>query len=571
MIRFEIGNQICVCLSENEISLELNQSLHHSIPVNPNEYAILSTIATYGSLNTPISQRLIESKITQQYKMTLPENGFKNAVAALRKKFRKLTEEHLTTNKNIIENIHRTGYFIPFTMQNNHQNGIEHQQKINQYTTNSLRKALRICLRNKKIYSEAMWVVLITAIIFFAICYYAINSIVKHNYLDNAFEIAENLSRRSCFANESELKSLFDNVKLVESSMMLDRFNIRCLVTPETVVPVSKKAFEEWSNNNNYTTQSFDLNNATVLVRVKNINLSDNVENHISRFFLSGMKLSTNTGTSLEIGNTNERFFNYHVKSSGYKEVYYISGPFQSIILLSLLFLIILRHRSLQAFMAYLCAIRQFKIKLEPIYNTSAQKIVHYEALSRFKVKNTQRFIETLIRNGLLLTHTLLVIDSIYTKQKALPIPISINVCPSLLRGRNFSILYRELSNRDCRLLTIEITENASMYYTSEIYGNVAKLKALDCKISIDDFGTGNNNVALISKLNPDYLKIDREFVIGLKSDDKKIETLRQLIAMGNTYRCTVIVEGVETADSAHLLTTLGAYIHQGYYYPLHC
>ncbi|PLX65689.1 MAG: diguanylate cyclase, partial [Vibrio alginolyticus] len=154
MIRFEIGNQICVCLSENEISLELNQSLHHSIPVNPNEYAILSTIAKYGSLNTPISQRLIESKITQQYKMTLPENGFKNAVAALRKKFRKLTEEHVTTKKNIIENIHRTGYFIPFTMQNNHQNGIDHQHKINQYTTNSLGKALRICLRNKKIYSD---------------------------------------------------------------------------------------------------------------------------------------------------------------------------------------------------------------------------------------------------------------------------------------------------------------------------------------------------------------------------------------------------------------------------------
>ena len=48
---------------------------------------------------------------------------------------------------------------------------------------------------------------------------------------------------------------------------------------------------------------------------------------------------------------------------------------------------------------------------------------------------------------------------------------------------------------------------------------------------------------------------ITAEFVIGLKSDDKKVETLRQLIAMGNTYRCTVIVEGVETADSAHLLT----------------
>nr|WP_325205853.1 EAL domain-containing protein [Vibrio sp. 03_296] len=97
-------------------------------------------------------------------------------------------------------------------------------------------------------------------------------------------------------------------------------------------------------------------------------------------------------------------------------------------------------------------------------------------------------------------------------------------VCPSLLQGHNFSALYRELSSLDCRLLTIEITENASMYYTAEIYQNVAKLKQLDCKISIDDFGTGNNNVALISKINPDYLKIDREFVIGVKSDARKLK-----------------------------------------------
>ncbi len=102
MIRFELGNQICVCLSENDISLEINNTLHHAIPVSSNEYAILSTIATYGSLNAPISQRVIERKITQHYKMALPENGFKNAVAALRKKFRKLTEDHVSPTRNII-------------------------------------------------------------------------------------------------------------------------------------------------------------------------------------------------------------------------------------------------------------------------------------------------------------------------------------------------------------------------------------------------------------------------------------------------------------------------------------
>ncbi|RAH20398.1 EAL domain-containing protein, partial [Vibrio vulnificus] len=117
-------------------------------------------------------------------------------------------------------------------------------------------------------------------LIFFAVCYYAINSIVRHNYLDSSLDIAQNLSEMSCFANEAALREQFDNVKLVESSMMLDRFNIRCLITPETVSPVSEKAFNEWSKNENYTTQAYELNDAVVLVRVKNINLSNSVENH---------------------------------------------------------------------------------------------------------------------------------------------------------------------------------------------------------------------------------------------------------------------------------------------------
>ena len=107
------------------------------------------------------------------------------------------------------------------------------------------------------------------------------------------------------------------------------------------------------------------------------------------------------------------------------------------------------------------------------------------------------------------------------------------------------------------------------MYYTDEIYHNIRLIKSLGCKISIDDFGTGNNNVELIGKIKPDYLKIDRDFVIGMRQDEKKIETVRQLIAMGKAYQCTIIVEGVETAECAHLLTKLGAKIHQGFYYAL--
>ncbi|MEF1301603.1 EAL domain-containing protein, partial [Vibrio owensii] len=377
------------------------------------------------------------------------------------------------------------------------------------------------------------------------------------------------LAQRSCFEHEDQLRGLFDNVQLVESALMTDKHNIRCLVTPEAVVPVNERDRETWLNNDSYTTHSFVFDGAQVLVRVKNINLSNNIESHMSRMFLSGMKVCTNTGTALEIGDTRGQSFLYNVNDNGYKEIYYVSGPITSILILSFILMFAIRHKKLRPLLTYMWAIREFNLKLEPIHNTSNRQNIHYEVLSRFKVKNTQRFIESLIANGLLINHTLLVIKTVFGDSKSLLAPLSINVCPSLLEGHNFTRLYRQLNQLDCSLLTIEITENASMYYTREIFDNISKLKEMGCKISIDDFGTGNNNVELISHITPNYLKIDRLFVMNLKQDDKKVETLRQLIAMGHTYHCTVIVEGVETADCAHLLTTLGAHIHQGFYYPL--
>ncbi|AQM66548.1 cyclic di-GMP phosphodiesterase TpdA [Vibrio campbellii] len=569
MIRFELGNQICVCLTEKELSLQLNNSIHSSIPVNRIEYLILSTIAAFGSLNAPISQRKIEKKLSAQHHLMLPENGFKNAVASIRKKFRQLTKNHIETQKSLIENIHRKGYFVPYDSQHAQKDGLLQQARIHQQAIHSLRMATGICLRSRVLYLNVLFFLLIAIALYIAICFYTISTIVRQNYFDDAMNFAQDLAQRSCFQHEAQLRGLFDNIQLVESALMTDKHNIRCLVTPEAVVPVNQKDSKNWLNNESYTTHSFSFNGAEVLVRVKNINLSNNIESHMSQMFLSGMKVCTNTGTALEIGDTKGDSFLYNVNDNGYKEIYYVSGPISSILILSFILMLMVRHKELRALMAYMWAIRQFNLKLEPIHNTSNRQNIHYEVLSRFKVKNTQRFIESLIANGLLLNHTLLVIKTIYADSKSLLAPLSINVCPSLLEGRNFARLYRQLSQLDCSLLTIEITENASMYYTREIFDNINKLKEIGCKISIDDFGTGNNNVELISHITPNYLKIDRLFVMNLKQDDKKVETLRQLIAMGHTYHCTVIVEGVETAECAHLLTTLGAHIHQGFYYPL--
>jgi EAL domain-containing protein (putative c-di-GMP-specific phosphodiesterase class I) len=377
------------------------------------------------------------------------------------------------------------------------------------------------------------------------------------------------MAKENCFSEQSALSSMFEEVELVESSMMIDRFNRRCLITPEYVLRVSESDYERWQTNENYMMHAFKNNDATMVVRVKNINLYRTLEGHLSRFFLEGIKIYSNTGTFLNIGKTDGKISVAKDTENGYRELFFISSPSRNIIVFTTLIVLIMRYKVLLAIFQYFMGIRRFTLKLEPIYDTEGNVNLHYEALSRFSTSNTQRFIETLTSQNLLLTHTLLVIRTLYGNGTSLLAPVSINVCPSLLNGKNFKTLFQCLEQYDCSYLTVEITENASMYYTDEIYSNISRVKSLGCKISIDDFGTGNNNVELIGKINPDYLKIDREFVIGMRKDAKKIETIRQLIAMGEAYHCTIIVEGVETAECAHLLTRLGAKIHQGFYYSL--
>jgi len=569
MFRFELGNQICVCLSEKSLSLKLNESIESSIAINQIEYFVLSTIAAFGSINTPISQRNIEKKLSSQYQIKLPENGFKNTVASLRKKFRQLTAGKIETNKSLIENVNRKGYFVPFDNQHVQKDGLLQRERITKQASHSVVTALSICLNNRALYVNLLFFTILTIVLYLFVCLYTISSIVRQNYFEGAIVFAEELSQYSCFEQEKLLRGLFDEAQLVESALMTDKHNVRCLVTPETVEPVNVTDRGDWLENLNYTYHSFNHNGAQVLVRVKDINVQNSIENHMSRLFLSGMKVCTNMGEALEIGDTHGQLLLREGDSEEYQAIYYVSKPLTNVLVMTLLLLVFMRHKPLRAFVSYLWAIRSFNLKLEPIHNTSNNQNIHYEVLSRFKVKNTAQFIETLIANGLLINHTLLIIKLLYGKSSSLLAPLSINICPSLLEGRNFTQLYSQLSKLDCSMLTIELTENASMNYNQAIFDNITQLKKLGCKVSIDDFGTGNNNVELIGHVAPNYLKIDRLFVMGLKEDDKKVETLRQLIAIGHTHHCTVIVEGVETADCAHLLTTLGAHIHQGYYYPL--
>ncbi len=75
--------------------------------------------------------------------------------------------------------------------------------------------------------------------------------------------------------------------------------------------------------------------------------------------------------------------------------------------------------------------------------------------------------------------------------------------------------------NFDCRRMEIEITED-TLFASDGLAGEVLDaLHRLGFRISIDDFGTGYSNIARLSQMQVDFLKIDRSLISQAHCDDR--------------------------------------------------
>jgi GGDEF domain-containing protein len=83
--------------------------------------------------------------------------------------------------------------------------------------------------------------------------------------------------------------------------------------------------------------------------------------------------------------------------------------------------------------------------------------------------------------------------------------------------------------------------------------------------IAIDDLGSGYSGLRLWSELEPAYVKIDKHFVRGIDQDSVKREFVKSIINIGNSTRCRIIAEGIETRGELHTLQLLGVGFGQGF------
>jgi diguanylate cyclase (GGDEF)-like protein len=254
--------------------------------------------------------------------------------------------------------------------------------------------------------------------------------------------------------------------------------------------------------------------------------------------------------------------------------------PFTHVIFYSqTIYLDILAKQDLEEAIAYAIEREEFYCVYQPIYHMSQKKIIGYEALLRW---NNPDYQNIPIINVIKLAETKGYIHDIgrfVLRVAAKQLKRLNEVDPNLYMCVNVSPL--QLQNQgfyECALtslreirfnpknLMIEMTESAAMLDIDAKQDILLKLKNFGFRIAIDDFGTGYSSLIYIAKLPIDTIKIDREFISKVESDEYPRALIISILSIAKSLNLTVIAEGVETQEQALALQSIGCEIIQGYY-----
>ncbi|SIQ16172.1 diguanylate cyclase (GGDEF) domain-containing protein [Acidiphilium rubrum] len=106
--------------------------------------------------------------------------------------------------------------------------------------------------------------------------------------------------------------------------------------------------------------------------------------------------------------------------------------------------------------------------------------------------------------------------------------------------------------------IVFELTETAILNITPETVATLDGIKALGCRLSLDDFGSGFSSIATLYYVQFDRLKIDRTLIHDAMGDCRRRAILRNITHLAREIGMRVTGEGVESEQMKTALTDLG-------------
>nr|WP_315215783.1 EAL domain-containing protein [uncultured Duganella sp.] len=113
--------------------------------------------------------------------------------------------------------------------------------------------------------------------------------------------------------------------------------------------------------------------------------------------------------------------------------------------------------------------------------------------------------------------------------------------------------------------ICFEITETAVIANLVKAQDFMARIKALGCRFSLDDFGSGLSSFAYLKALPVDYLKIDGVFIRGIANNPINRAMVKAINEVGHVMGIRTVAEYVEDDNTLAVVRELGVDYAQGY------
>ena len=132
---------------------------------------------------------------------------------------------------------------------------------------------------------------------------------------------------------------------------------------------------------------------------------------------------------------------------------------------------------------------------------------------------------------------------------------------------RTFNFIIEQLSkNKNNEFITFELVETEGIDDFELFDKFVNTIRKFGANISIDDFGTGYSNFSYLTKMEPDFLKIDGSLIKNIENE-KDFDVVKSIVDFAKMYNIKTIAEFVENEDIYILVKELGIDYSQGYHF----
>jgi EAL domain-containing protein (putative c-di-GMP-specific phosphodiesterase class I) len=215
-------------------------------------------------------------------------------------------------------------------------------------------------------------------------------------------------------------------------------------------------------------------------------------------------------------------------------------------------------------------------LALQPIVTSRSREPELYECLLRMKrldgsIASASEFIHVAEQFGLakLIDHR--VLELAVDLLRSIPrVKLALNVSAATAADPHWLSCLEAFTGKDRSLterLTIEITETTAILDLAETVKFVSSLKALGCRVALDDFGAGYTSFRSLRMLGVDMVKIDGSFIENLATHAEDEMFVRTLIDLARNFGIVTVGEWVGDEKTAKLLENAGVAYMQGYFF----